>query len=480
MLTTILFVFHLLSLSLTEEAPQSIRDGQDFIPLLEWINKSGILMNGGTLFRDPKMGTGIKASSDLPVNHTLLKIPFHLVFSSAGSLNSDIGSYLKEAGIMGRAPLAIHLIYESKNTNSLWKEYLQFLPTYKQIATPMTWSPEEKHELEGSWVLDRTEADIQGIAADYHHTFTTKLFEQFPDKFKASDYSLDDYLWAWAVIWSRVYNLQQKEIHSKVVPNESHFGYENWYSYIPPLADFINHRFDGKVDYEVVQEEEDKYFVVRTTSAIANGEQVFRKYWASPQNNELLRLFGFVDYSQLDENTEGSRVYLNLELNPNDRDLEFKKRWLKEHDIMDLPYPYSDLVVTSQGIPEKVISFLRVYFYQLSEEERRNPQKLPNPNELISKENERLVFLSLDELFDQHLDAYPTTIEEDERELEKLLSGHKKSALLVRMEEKYVLLKAKESTKTKKIVVGEGEVPSIDLKKTDHILKKIKKYHEDL
>ena len=65
---------------------------------------------------------------------------------------------------------------------------------------------------------------------------------------------------------------------------------------------------------------------------------------------------------------------------------------LRRYDLEELPYPYTASYVSSSGVPETTIAFLRVYFYLPTAEEKQSPLKLKNPRSMLSRDNERIIF----------------------------------------------------------------------------------------
>lgn len=107
---------------------------------------------------------------------------------------------------------------------------------------------------------------------------------------------------------------------------------------------------------------------MRTFTLIANdtyteGQQIYRRYIPFVSTNDMvrkfdgslfltrkLRLFGFYDTS-----TTASKAFLNLQLNPKDKHLLVKKKWLEKFELQDYEYPYGDkYVALDGGFPQEV------------------------------------------------------------------------------------------------------------------------------
>jgi hypothetical protein len=55
---------------------------------------------------------------------------------------------------------------------------------------------------------DRVLADMEGLMSEYDQIFTQRLFEDHPEKFPEDKYTIEDFMWAWSVIWGRSVDLQ--------------------------------------------------------------------------------------------------------------------------------------------------------------------------------------------------------------------------------------------------------------------------------
>lgn len=389
----------------------------------EWIASFGLktfLQIVDMLNSDGKKTVAIE---DIKSGSIILEIPSDMLMSTSTALQSSIGYVFQDSSYGAQAPsstLAIHILYEKYNSSSVWKPYLNMLP--ESIDNTILWSKEELKYLQGSWLYDRTIEDNDGLEAEYTSIFPS-LFQKFPHIFQPEQYSLLDFKWAFAVIWSRSFVFPvngQKKTH------------------MVPMADMLNHKGTAKTHF--TYDNDKNKFIMYVNDSYSTGSEVFNNYDPRPNNN-LLQLYGFVE-----QDNRQNDVKLNIQLKK-DKYIKFKQQFLEQWNLWDHPYPYSNIlrIGDSNTISSTLLAFLRVKHFSSPVPMAEFKQQLlgMNPFTEVSKENERNALIDLLDVCQKTLNNYPTTIRKDEDVMkpEHYESQRHKMAIQVQLEEKMILSK---------------------------------------
>ena len=111
-------------------------------------------------------GRGLIARKQTTQGEPLVKIPMKLVMTkekAARELGAQIIDPLGEY-----IAIALFLVHErAKGDSSLWRAYIDLLPTTEDVGQSFTWSEEELTLLEGSPVLASTRSFQEKLRAEY-------------------------------------------------------------------------------------------------------------------------------------------------------------------------------------------------------------------------------------------------------------------------------------------------------------------------
>lgn len=402
------------------------------------------------------MGRGVTAERDIAKGTVLVEIPRTCAWNYQAAMAKD--SALRpalESGSVGSMReddlLVLHIMNErfvQGKASSHWWPSVDVLP--REYDLTMFWSDEEVESLAGSnlhqltgVLRKQTKGDWEALKAD--------IFNKHPDIFPEAAFTLENYMWALATVWTRAMDF--------AIPGESRLRA------MLPFADMFNHD-PAFVAPNTVCHAFDvprQTFIVRAGRDYKAGEQVCINYGACG-DTRMLRVYGFVLGPRDNEAANSVDLYApfsNMLPAFGDKEDIAKACGVKTQE----PYP----LTTATPVPEGLLTSLRIQ--HLDEDEAKEAatgkgsifDKL-NGKKPVNSVMESSVVQALLGGVSGMLQAYPTTLAEDEAELdglkiqevEEAASGagseglvtasstdsRKRMALLMRIGEKEILQKA--------------------------------------
>lgn len=380
---------------------------------------------------DGKVQYGVFVDGEVEPFSEVARIPLSCGISIASALeHPDLKEIWAEHPSLseGRSPMAVQLLWErylgEKSQLSAW---IEMLP--KTLDLPMMWSRQERQQLIGTNTLDRVLADIDGLVDDYEKVFTNGLFKTHPEKFPEASFTAEDYMWAWAIIWSR-------DIEQRVAGV--------WEAFLIPFVDMMNHNSEAGADIYVNFAKTD--VIIRLNGSLAAGQELRRSYIPLAPNLELFRMYGFID-------PVNPHIVSTLDFTVFKDEKYYERRlaWAKKYKLdIETEYPYNNLYLTNRGVPPNIPAILRIANFDF---EGRNSFVLtkdaPDPFKRQENQVEEAFFTFLRERLLSRLDNYPTTEEEDRQLLSSLdMESREQLAIEMRLEEKIVLQSCIESLAT--------------------------------
>lgn len=252
---------------------------------------------------------------------------------------------------------------------------------------------------------------LEQVHSDYQKL--SQLVEQeIPNVLKKEHFTLEDYKWALATIWSRSFDVEIDGQQVRV---------------LPPFADMFNHSITAVEKH--LFDPNSRCLRCITYSSFAPGDQIFINYGPFP-NHKLLRLYGFAL-----QNNPHDHVELWCPMSPEAPLFDYKMSILQKKGISN----HQCFYLQRGKLSSDLLATLRV--------QRLEPIEFANAdqafkNQPVSVENERLVLSSLLAALQDILQAYPDSLDSDE-ELFKNGSTRSKTrlhyALLLRISEKQIL-----------------------------------------
>merc|ERR1711907_37607 len=355
------------------EQEQAVLDG-----LLSWFKdhggESGLLHP--ELFGDG-IGRGLVASSDVEQGQPVCSIPFELVVSTALAEEALVIKELPPGLLLQREVLllALFLVQESRNPESMWTSWIASLPTGVSFSTSFRWTEEELANLDASQLRQDTLLRRQKVKNDY--SILAPLLVP-----ALGDVSCELFEWALSNVWSRSFYLE-------IPAGENGFGLagDEHVCLMIPYCDLINHTnipSGFKVDFDA------KRIVLHAAAGAGQGTQVFDCYGCK-SNAILLLNYGFV----LNDNEHDTVVLCVKQPSMTDNDpelVEIKQQLLKGHHLdMTMQCPIS----LSQLLPADLIAFMRIAHLQSASEALSSKGKLRSAAQPYSLTNESRTLKSL-------------------------------------------------------------------------------------
>ncbi|CAE6530009.1 unnamed protein product [Rhizoctonia solani] len=460
--------------------------------LLEWFKSHDGVVDEGhmRLGEIDGCGFGAVAVKDIPVRHrflvssldakvqqeghVLFEIPRIILLSTRTcTLKSRLTNTEWDGLGKGWTPLILCMMWEAaRGSESVWNGYLATMPTH--FDTPMFWPTSDLEELRGTSIAEKIGRE------DAEKEYTGRLvplLESRPDLFLPSHlntyYTLEQFHIMGSRILSRSFHVEEDEAGKEADPdvsmessksmdvdrsreeanppiedqeneNEQEIGgdsdSEDGESVedvaMVPMADMLNARYGGenaKLFYEP------RVLKMITTKPVAAGDQIWNTY-GDPPNSDLLRRYGYVDIpgQGLDiVELQGSLLvecaitYLSLS---SENQKERVDWWLEMGGDDTFTLDMSTL------LPSGLLSFTQLLLLSGSEWNKiKEKEKPPKPKSDPVKK-------CVKDALEKRLRSYPTTLEEDDKQLSFGQNTlNKRHALIIRIGEKKVLKAALES-----------------------------------
>jgi len=423
---------------------------------MDWLKTCGAKVDGLSV-KETLIGGrpqhGVFVDGELEPFSEVARIPLSCGISVASALQHPDLKTIWEAHphlTEGRSPMAVQLLYE-RNLGSASKlaPWISMLP--KELDLPMMWKRSERQWLRGTYTLDRVLADIEGLVEDYEKVFVRALFQTHATMFPFKKYTVDDYMWAWGIIWSR-------DVEQRVSGV--------WEAFLIPFVDTMNHRAVSGSDLYVNFGKTD--LVVRLNGSVPVGQELTRNYIPMAPNVELFRMYGFIDPTN-------PHIVSSLKFNLDKSEKYFQRRlaWANRYKLdLSADYPYNNLFITNRGVPPNIPALLRIANFNF---ESRDTWLLvkdaPDPFKRIENTVEERFFTFLRDSLEKKLKDFPTTIEEDEALLDRKDLPHRQQlAIEIRLEEKIAIKGSIESLAT--TIVRFDEPINLNRQRTIHYPKR--------
>ncbi|CAN6210687.1 unnamed protein product [Urochloa humidicola] len=368
-------------------------------------------------------GLGLVAARDLPRGEVVAEVPKKLWMDADAVAASDIGRACGGGGGL-RPWVAVSLLLlreVARGADSPWAPYLAILP--RQTDSTIFWSEEELLEIQGTQLLSTTVGVKEYVQSEFESVEAEIINvnkDLFPDTI-----TFDDFLWAFGILRSRVF----PELRGDKLA-------------LIPFADLVNHSpaitSEGST-WEIKGKGlfgREAMFSLRTPVDVKSGEQIYVQYDLDKSNAELALDYGFIE-----SNPSRDSYTVTLEISESDPFYGDKL------DIAELnglgETAYFDIVL-DEPLPSQMLTYLRLLCIGgtdafLMEALFRNSVwghlELP-----VSPDNEESMCQVMRNACKSALDAYHTTIQEDEELLQtENLPSRLKIAIGVRAGEKKVL-----------------------------------------
>ena len=175
-------------------------------------------------------GRGLLARRNVNEGDELLTIPMNMCLT-IGSARKAFGSKVIQEGMNEYLAIALQLIREkyALGPKSYFKDYVGVLPEVHEVNPTFTWSDEDLEFLEGSPIIAATRSMQFKLRREYDALLGGEdgLIARYPKKFPAEYYTIENWVWAFTMLFSRAIRLRN------LVEGEA--------LAMVPYADLINH-----------------------------------------------------------------------------------------------------------------------------------------------------------------------------------------------------------------------------------------------
>lgn len=354
---------------------------------------------------------GVHSLTKIGPEKRILYVPRSHIMTSEVAKESDIGKKIIKSGVDLRSKhsyLAAYLLQEKhKGKKSFWYPYINILPEqYRNM--PIFFQPEELAYLKGSFTVEKISDRLESLSREYE-----AIKEAVPDFEK---YTLHEFIWARLVVITRIFGL--------VIDDKKTDG-------LVPYADMLNHKRPRESKWAFEQSADG--FTITTLLTIQRGAQVYDSY-GRKCNSRFFVNYGFA----LDENDDNEAV-LRVGLPKMDPHYAMKINILRgERNAQrefQVPATYREKKT------KEFFSFMR-FLHARDNEMAVIPSEESKIDSIepISTRNEIAVLKHIALVARAVLKGFETTLEEDEKEIEKLeMYSNIRNCYVMRMGEKRVL-----------------------------------------
>jgi len=372
----------------------------------------------------------LKATSAIEADQVVLEVPRSLFLTLSDSIRNhpelkNVFSDFTVWSAVSQSPdviLAIRLLYEKHSAkNSPWKPWIDLLP--HSYTSTLFWSARDLDLLAAGNLYHMTKRHKQQIESEYVTVLRQTLAKRFPQTFKPSIYTEDEWMWAMGTIYSRA-------TEGVVDGGEQRF--------IVPMMDMANHSFEAVATHGF--DAPSNTFRITSTAGIAANTQMFINY-GPIGNAKLLHVYGFCV-----PNNPYDYVQMFLGMDPAAELYEQKKEILAQHGIE----PNATFYLRANHLerfPMDVLGTARVQ--RLMEHDLDRVQyAFDEEGHIISEENEVHTLKALEEGFKAMFLAYTIPYQTDLELAESINKGEAKlsqtelNALYVRMGDRQIIGKA--------------------------------------
>ncbi|XP_047075244.1 uncharacterized protein LOC124685016 [Lolium rigidum] len=305
---------------------------------LQWLQANGADLRGCTIRACGRKGFGVYSAA-AATDGVVMVVPLDLAVTPMRVLQDPLvgprcRALFEEGGVDDRLLVMLFLMAERLRPTSLWKPYLDMLPS--TFGSSVWFDDEELAELEGTTLHRATvmqKRSLQKLFDDKVKGLVEELL-QVDDSGSSIEVQFEDFLWANSIFWTRALNIPLP--HSYVFPGsldeqqtrtvgslgdsglttqqESDTAVKNtrgdensescktesiWVEGLVPGIDFCNHNVKALATWEVDSVGNatgipaSMYLRLVDKSSVETGTEIYINY-GNKGNEELLYLYGFV------------------------------------------------------------------------------------------------------------------------------------------------------------------------------------------
>eukprot|EP00981_Chlorochromonas_danica_P001507 scaffold326_cov169-Ochromonas_danica.AAC.8 len=371
-------------------------------------------------------GRGLLSREGMTEGELMMTIPLDLCLTKANAqlafgqdiITDEMDEYIA---------IALLLMHETlKGSQSRWKPYFDILPTIENVYPSYMWKEEELEMLKGSPVYHASKSLRKKIEREYETVYQDVILK-YPQTFtKASEMTLERFLWAFVMLFSRAARLSSKQSGEEIA--------------LVPYADLMNHNPYSNTYIDA--QTSGLPLISRTEEVAVYSDRIYKKYeqvfinYGEKGNGDLLLLYGFA----LDRNPFDS-VDISVGLSKEDPLFQQKKAYLDKagRGATNVRFP-----LQRSRYPSELVDFLRLLLAEADDLGMQTVDQI-DFNEAISPSLERRVLQTIISICESYLEQYPNPVEGDDilmndRAMFGALSRFQRMAVKLRASEKRILL----------------------------------------
>lgn len=351
-----------------------------------------LCINGGSVNKDVEFeddeveGIGIFSKINIAKNSIIVNVPYKKCISVELIMNSVLKQIIIDNPGLLNYPdeiLAIGLMYSYKFidvidiTNDIenqcaWIKHAKTLP--RSFNTTLFWTDAELDELKYNNIYHLTKLMKNQMKNDWEGIHLS-LVEQYPEFL--SHCTLDLYMWALTVVYSRAVGIQRNNIYDRI---------------IPPVLDMANHSPHAgteAADTLVYNQQNDELRLV-SFGDIEAGDECFAVYGVYP-NAKLAFTYGFVVL-----NNPHRAIDVWTKVTPTSYEAQKKQQLLNSNELTyNQTYDFVG-TIRDNYISPGLLATIRII--QINDEDELSNADKAFKGQIISKRNEIATYTSLKNL----------------------------------------------------------------------------------
>ncbi|EGG21082.1 hypothetical protein DFA_00957 [Cavenderia fasciculata] len=391
---------------------------EDLKSFQQWLSNKNTYLNPSIDIVDlgPPFGRSMVANTNIKKDEILVEIPKGIMMtpkSMIKNLPRFIIDWMDEMKISRTDQQAIAIIYSILHEDSYWYEYVSILP--KQFTTTVYFTREEMTQLQASPVHRFTEMRLNGVHRHYDTTISrlrfgyeggeddstkTKTKSQLDamKEFKDDRYTLDQFKWALGCVWSRAFSLSEED------------------GGMVPLADMFN--ADTVISRSKVHPKisaSSPSLVYTASQDIEAGEQIFTPYgvYKTLGSGQMLMDYGFIHE---DGSSADSTIVTVAPIPPSEPLYDLKRHLMQSNGIES-----EEFTITKNKLAKELFLFARIKSINKKESDQASAHFMSTQrHSMLNPRNEKAALRLLSNLISRHLDAYQTTIDQDNQILKEI------------------------------------------------------------
>ncbi|XP_028156521.1 actin-histidine N-methyltransferase [Ostrinia furnacalis] len=327
---------------------------------LQWLNDNEAQFEGVEISEFDGYELGLKAVKEFKEDSLILTVPTKVMMTEKNAHESELSEFIKVDPLLQNMPnitLALFLLLEKNNPDSLWKPYIDILP--EKYSTILYFNLKELAALKPSPVFESSLKLYRSIARQYAYFYNKIHTLDLPVLKKLQEiFTFENYRWAVSTVMTRQNNIQ--------------LGDNDVTAFIP-LWDMCNHEH-GKITTDFNKDKNrGECYALRDFKP---GEQIFIFYGAR-SNADLFLHNGFVY-----PNNQHDSLSLSLGISAGDPLRESKQSLLTKLGLAGITH--YNLYLGDNPVSAELLAFIRIFNMNQEELTKWSSQGLPG--DLVSSD----------------------------------------------------------------------------------------------